>query len=149
VFDVNASLPSGVSAEAPVHAAIYRRLGDVGALVHVHTLAATLMSRRHEATGFVRIEGLEMLKALRGFATHDARLDVRVYPNTQDMDGFARSVERDALLLAPAWGLLLAGHGQYAWGATPAEAWRHAEALEFLLEVCMHEDREDHGRPPR
>jgi methylthioribulose-1-phosphate dehydratase len=30
-------------------------------------------------------------------------------------------------------GYLLAGHGLYAWGRTPAEARRHLEALEVLL----------------
>ena len=32
-------------------------------------------------------------------------------------------------------GFLIAGHGLYAWGATLADAWRHLEALEFLLEL--------------
>ncbi len=140
VIDVNAPLPPRVSAEAPVHAAIYRGLDDATAVVHVHTIAATVLSRRHERHGHVRVEGLEMLKALRGIETHDARLDLRIYPNTQDMTELARAVERDVALLAPSWAFLLAGHGLYAWGTTPAEAWRHAEALEFLLAVRMHEE---------
>ena len=32
-------------------------------------------------------------------------------------------------------GLLLRGHGLYAWGEDLAEARRHVEALEFLFEV--------------
>lgn len=140
LVDLDAPLPSTASAEAPVHAAIYRRAGEVNALVHVHTLAATVLSRRHEGAGTVAIEGLEMLKALRGFTTHEARLDLRVYPNTQDMSALAAAVERDAALLAPSWAFLLAGHGLYVWGTTPAEAWRHTEALDFLLNVRMHEE---------
>jgi methylthioribulose-1-phosphate dehydratase len=139
-IDLEAPLPPGVSAEAPVHTAIYRRLGDARAVAHVHSVAATVLSRRHEAAAHIRVDGLEMLKALRGFTTHEARLDLRVYPNTQDMDAFARDVGRDIATLAPGWGLLLAGHGLYAWGTSPAEAWRHAEALDFLLTVRMHEE---------
>ena len=123
-----------------MHAAIYRCHREVTALVHVHTLAATVVSRRHEAAGVVRIEGLEMLKALGGVNTHEARRELRVYANTQDMGALARVVERDWSTLAPSWGFLLAGHGLYAWGTSPAEAWRHAEALEFLLSVRMQEE---------
>jgi methylthioribulose-1-phosphate dehydratase len=140
VVDVNGALPAGASAEAPVHAAIYRGLPGVTALVHVHSLAATVVSRRHAEAGYVRLEGLEMLKALRGIGTHEARVDLRVYANTQDMEALARAVARDADALAPSWGFLLAGHGLYAWGTSPDEAWRHAEALEFLLSVRMHEE---------
>ena len=140
VVDVDAPLPARASAEAPVHAAIYRCHADVTALVHVHTLATTVVSRRHEAAGIVRIEGLEMLKALRGVDTHEAWRELRVYANTQDMGALARAVERDWATLAPSWGFLLAGHGLYAWGTSPAEAWRHAEAPEFLLSVRMHEE---------
>ncbi len=139
-IDLDASLPAGVSAEAPMHTALYRRLPSVDAVAHVHSVAATVLSRRHESAGFVRLEGLEMLKALRGVATHDTRIDLRIYPNTQDMSTFARTVERDIALLAPSWGLLVAGHGLYAWGTTPVEAWRHAEALDFLLTVRMQEE---------
>jgi methylthioribulose-1-phosphate dehydratase len=81
-----------------------------------------------------------MLKALRGITTHETKLDLRIYPNTQDMGVLAAEVERDRALLAPSWGFLLAGHGLYAWGTTPAEAWRHAEAIDFLLAVRMAEE---------
>jgi len=140
--EVDGALPARASAEAPVHAAIYRRLPAVTALGHGHSLAATVVSRRYVEAGYVRLEGLEMLKALRGIATHEARVDIRVYANTQDMEALARVVDRDLEALAPSWGFLLAGHGLYAWGTTAEEAWRHAEALEFLLSVRLHEERD-------
>jgi len=140
LFDLDRPFPPGASAETPVHAAIYRAFGEVTALVHVHTVAATVLSRRHAVSGRIGVEGVEMLKALRGIRTHEARLDLRVYANTQDMDALAGVVERDAALLAPSWAFLLAGHGIYVWGTTPAEAWRHTEALDFLLTVRMHEE---------
>jgi methylthioribulose-1-phosphate dehydratase len=140
LFDVRGPLPARASAETPVHAAVYRSFPDVNALAHVHTVPATVLSRRHEKKGSVRIEGLEMLKALRGVATHEASVDLRIYPNTQDMNALADAVERDRALLTPSWAFLLAAHGLYAWGTTPAEAWRHAEAIDFLLSVQMAEE---------
>ena len=35
-------------------------------------------------------------------------------------------------------GILVAGHGLYAWGDSLAEAQRHVEILEFLLSAIWH-----------
>jgi methylthioribulose-1-phosphate dehydratase len=37
------------------------------------------------------------------------------------------------------YGILVAGHGLYAWGESLKEARRHVEILEFLLELCWRE----------
>ena len=51
----------------------------------------------------------------------------------QDMAVLAAQV--DALLDAgPMWGYLIDGHGLYAWGKDLAEARRHLEAFDFLLD---------------
>ena len=42
-----------------------------------------------------------------------------------------RFAQADRAPLSP--GYVIAGHGLYAWGTSPAEAWRHTEALETLL----------------
>src|SRR5271165_1480417 len=34
-------------------------------------------------------------------------------------------------------GYVLAGHGLYAWGGDPKEAWRHLEALETLFQQIL------------
>jgi methylthioribulose-1-phosphate dehydratase len=39
-----------------------------------------------------------------------------------------------------AHGFLIAGHGLYTWGRTIADAERHVEILEFLMEI-IHGDR--------
>ena len=76
-------LPVGVSAEAPLHAALYARDGAIGAVFHVHSLAATLASQRWLAAGFFALEGYEMLKALAGIATHEARVTLPVMKRAQ------------------------------------------------------------------
>ena len=38
-------------------------------------------------------------------------------------------------------GYLIAGHGLYAWGTSPEEAWRHTEALETLLAYQLSYER--------
>ena len=93
------------SAETALHLEIVGRC-RAGAVLHTHSQAATLLSRRAlvdprrggdsdpKPDGVVLVEGLEMLKGLEGISTH----------------------------------------GLYAWGPSLSQAIRHLEILEFLLE---------------
>src|SRR5690606_3417344 len=121
------------SAETLLHTQLYRRFPAIGCVLHTHSKAQTVASRLFAGQGHVRLEGYELLKAFHGNDTHEAALDVPVLPNTQDMRVPAAPV--DALLDRQAlWGYLIDGHGLYAWGRDMAEARRHLEAFEFLLE---------------
>jgi methylthioribulose-1-phosphate dehydratase len=73
-----------------------------------------------------------MLKGIAGITTHRSEVRIPVLANDQDL---ARLSSRAVPHLgrAPA-GLLIAGHGLYAWGQELSEARRHLEILEFLLE---------------
>lgn len=120
------------SAETLLHTRLYRRLPEVGCVLHTHSPHQTVASRLFAGAGHVRLEGYELLKAFRGNTTHEAAIDVPVLPNSQDMAVLA--AQADALLDAgPMWGYLIDGHGLYAWGRDMAEARRHLEAFDFLL----------------
>ena len=130
---LDAPPPAGSSAETGLHLALYRRHPAVGAIVHIHSAHATVLSRRHGAAGEILLEGYELLKAFAGIRTHATRLSVPIFENSQDIATLADEVDRrlDAGIEAP--GYLLAGHGLYAWGTTMRDALRHAEAFEFLF----------------
>jgi methylthioribulose-1-phosphate dehydratase len=68
-------------------------------------------------------------------------LRVPVVENHQDMRVLGERVA--PLLTGPAklHGYLIAGHGLYTWGKNLPEAFRHLEALEFLLECALWEGR--------
>jgi methylthioribulose-1-phosphate dehydratase len=133
-----------MSAETPLHLARYRGSAHVGAIVHVHTVAATVLSRADLGLGRVRFTGFEMQKALRGITTHDDVVDLPVFANDQDTAALAAAIE-DRIGRDPRVpGYLLAGHGLYAWGASMADAQRHLEGLEFLL-ACTLEERRLHS----
>jgi methylthioribulose-1-phosphate dehydratase len=134
-------IPAGMSAETPLHLARYRAAADVGAIVHVHTVAATVLSRAELGSGRVRFSGFEMQKALAGTATHESVVDLPVFANDQDTTALAAAVEARLREGPPVPGYLLAGHGLYAWGATMADARRHLEGLEFLLACTLEERR--------
>ena len=120
------------SAETVLHTQLYARLPDVGCVLHTHSLVQTLASRLYAGAGHVRFEDYELIKAFRGQETHDTQMDVPVLANNQCMSTLAAQV--DVLLdRGSMWGYLIEGHGLYAWGHDMAEARRHLEALEFLL----------------
>jgi methylthioribulose-1-phosphate dehydratase len=141
VVPLAGELPAGVSAETPLHVARYRREAGIGAIVHVHTVAATVLSRADAARGFVELEGFEMHKSLHGVTTHESNLRLPVFANDQDTSRLADRIEGALPVPAPVPGYLLAGHGLYAWGATMADAQRHLEGLEFLLQCSLEERR--------
>lgn len=120
------------SAETLLHTQLYRRIEDIGCVLHTHSRTQTVASRLFSMAGRVKLEGYELLKAFRGNDTHEAAIEVPVLPNSQDMPALAAKVE--ALLdRGPLWGYLIDGHGLYAWGRDLAEARRHLDAFDFLL----------------
>lgn len=120
------------SAETLLHTQLYRRLPEVGCVLHTHSRTQTVASRLFAGAGSIRLAGYELLKAFSGNTTHESELTVPVLPNSQDMPTLAAQV--DVLLDGgPMWGYLIDGHGLYAWGRDMAEARRHLEAFDFLL----------------
>jgi methylthioribulose-1-phosphate dehydratase len=139
VVSLTEPLPSDVSAETPLHLARYRSDFSVGAVVHIHSVAATVLSRAHEAQGAIELEGFEMQKALAGVTTHESTVRLPIFGNAQDTAALADAIEGRLSPGVP--GYLLAGHGLYAWGETMQLARRHVEGLEFLLRCTLEERR--------
>jgi ribulose-5-phosphate 4-epimerase/fuculose-1-phosphate aldolase len=82
--------------------------------------------------GYLRLTDLEMLKGLEGIHSHTTPIAIPILANSQDM----RHLSQCALphLASAPYGILIAGHGLYAWGDSLLQARRHLEILEFLLE---------------
>ncbi|HTV74605.1 MAG TPA: methylthioribulose 1-phosphate dehydratase [Candidatus Acidoferrales bacterium] len=141
----DATLPPGLSAETPLHLGRYRADPTVGAVLHVHSVAATVLSRAAVCAGAVVVRDYEMQKALAGIVTHEGELRIPVYPNTQDMPALSAVVEGELQRGGSPPGFLVAGHGLYAWGQTVTQARRHVEGFEFLF-ACELEERRLTGR---
>jgi methylthioribulose-1-phosphate dehydratase len=122
------------SDETLLHTAVVRSRG-AQAVLHTHSVWSTILSEAHASAGGVSIAGYEMLKGLAGVKTHEHREWLPIIENSQDMPALARTVEQTLQTHADAHGFLLRGHGLYTWGNSLAEAKRHVEILEFLLEV--------------
>jgi methylthioribulose-1-phosphate dehydratase len=124
------------SAETLLHTALGRR-PEVGAILHTHSVPATVLSDAHFARGGLEIAGLEMLKGLSGITTHDTRVTIPILDNNQDMAAMARALGAELGKGTPVHAFLVRGHGLYTWGRDLDEARRHVEILEFLFEVLI------------
>jgi methylthioribulose-1-phosphate dehydratase len=121
------------SAETLLHIAIVRVAG-AGAVLHTHSVWSTILSDYHLGHGGFFIEGYEMLKGLEGVRTHEHREWIPILENSQDMPSLALETERMLKENPAIHGFLIRRHGMYTWGKDLAEAARHVEILEFLLE---------------
>jgi len=136
-IDHNARVVRGAgapSAEALLHLTLARVRG-AGAILHTHSVWSTILSTAHAAHGGLEITDHEMLKGLAGVTTHEHREWLPILENSQDIPALARQVEATLQRHPGAHGFLLRAHGLYTWGGDLAEARRHVEILEFLLEV--------------
>ena len=122
------------SSESLLHLRIVKER-DAGAVLHTHSISSTMLSDLYASAGGLAIEGYEMLKGLAGVATHEHREWLPIIENSQDMIALADRVEEVLREHKDAHGFLLRRHGLYAWGDTLAQAQRHVEILEFLLET--------------
>ena len=120
------------SAETLLHLQIIEDC-QAGAVLHTHSLTATLLSNHHQKLGGIHLEGWEMLKGLAGVTTHDTSVQIPIIANHQNLQLLSQNAAEH--LPNAAHGLLVAGHGLYAWGETLEAAQRHVEILEFLLNL--------------
>ncbi|MHB8481397.1 MAG: methylthioribulose 1-phosphate dehydratase [Nitrospiria bacterium] len=125
------------SAEAGVHAEIYKK-GGVGVVLHIHTLYSTLISKHSPGKDHFLIEGLEMIKGLDRWE-ENGRLKIPVVPNLHHLSALASAVAESIDQSVP--GILIEGHGLYAWGKTLHEAKRNVEAFEFLFHYTILENQ--------
>ena len=122
------------SDECPLHIRVALERG-AGAVLHTHSIWSTTLSDLHAADGGVSLEGYEMLKGLAGVRTHEHREWLPIIENSQDMTTLADTVSRVLRENAGIHGFTLRRHGLYTWGKDLAEAKRHCEIIEFLLEA--------------
>ncbi len=133
--------PGRPSYETGLHLAIYRRFADAGAVLHGHSVPATVLSRGNQAIVF---QGYELQKIFAGSPDPSATVTLPVFDNDQDIARLAARIDQAMAAEAMPAGYLLAGHGVYVWGNTMPQTIARLEAVEFLL-ACELENR----RTPR
>ena len=136
------------SAETLLHTRLYKRFPDVGAVLHTHSVAASVISRAIGPGETLVLDGWELCKAFPGVRDHYTPLHVPILPNSQDMTYLADLADRAIAADPRVRAYLIAGHGTYTWGADLDITRRQIEALEFLFE-CELQLRHYGERRPR
>lgn len=121
------------SAETGLHTLIYQRYPAAGAILHTHSVNATVLSRLTAGPALV-LQGYEMQKSLSGQQSHLDPLAIAVFDNDQDIPALVACIAARDEAEPLRYGFLLRGHGLTCWGRDVKEARRHLEGLEFLFE---------------
>lgn len=121
------------SYETGLHCQRYRADDAINAVLHVHSISNTLLSRQLDD---IRLTGFELQKILPSKPDPSETTIVPVFANHQNISALAKHIED---YTQPMPGYCLAGHGLYTWGQDIASAWHNVEALEFMFECCWQE----------
>ena len=131
------------SAETLLHTHLYRSRPDIGAVLHTHSLPATVLTRYWAGRTEWMLSDFELQKAFRGQVTHDSALVIPIFENSQNIEALAVQADSYLSMHPDTPGYLIRGHGLYTWGESMTECLRHIEAMEFLLacelELCRLE----------
>lgn len=132
------------SAETLLHTQLYAWRADIGAVLHTHSVNATVLSRLTSGDRLL-LEDYELQKAFAGVTTHEGQVVVPIFANDQDIARLAGQVQQWLDAHPDCVGYLIRGHGLYTWGPQMSDALRQIEAFEFLFE-CELKTRQVLGR---
>ena len=136
--------PLRPSAETLLHTQLYAWRAGIGAVLHTHSVNATVLSRL-TAGDRLLLEDYELQKAFAGVTTHEGQVVVPIFDNDQDIPRLAGQVQQWLDAHPDCVGYLIRGHGLYTWGPQMSDALRQIEAFEFLFE-CELKTRQVLGR---
>lgn len=132
------------SAETLLHTQLYAWRAGIGAVLHTHSVNATVLSRL-TAGDRLLLEDYELQKAFAGVTSHEGQVVVPIFANDQDIARLAGQVQQWLDAHPDCVGYLIRGHGLYTWGPQMSDALRQIEAFEFLFE-CELKTRQVLGR---
>jgi methylthioribulose-1-phosphate dehydratase len=121
------------SAETPLHVALYHLYPRVNAILHIHAVSAVTLTRFLPDSAQLVLDGYEMLKVFPGVSTHETRVAIPVFDNSQDTNALAQKVTARLQAQAPPPAYLIRGHGINTWGASVEEAERIFEGVDHLM----------------
>jgi methylthioribulose-1-phosphate dehydratase len=120
------------SAETLIHCILYDLFPETGVILHSHSVYPVLISQKFDQS--IDFEGYEIQKGFGGQTTHEAKVSIPIFDNSQDMVDFSTLLieSKDRIIHHS---FIMRNHGTYAWGKTLFEAKRHLETLEYLCQV--------------
>lgn len=128
------------SDETDIHLSLYQ-ITNANCVLHSHHIDSLLFADLFAGKPYATIEGLELLKGFKGVNTHDLKINIPCFENTQDIAGLAEQIKPAILSQKYNYGLLLRGHGIYVWGESVEEAKRHLEVFQYIFKYYLNSKR--------
>lgn len=123
------------SSDTPTHLALFRAFPGIGGVVHAHSVHATMFAqarREIPCLGTTHADHFDgPVPVTRLLTRREVEADYESATGTVIVERFAGLDPRTV----PA--VLVAGHGPFAWGASPEEAVENAEVLEFVARAAL------------
>jgi methylthioribulose-1-phosphate dehydratase len=117
------------SAETMIHCKIYELFPETTVILHSHGLQNVIAGLK--SGNIIEFCGYEVQKGFDGVKSHEEKLELPIFENSQDMDFFSSKLKERTDELGH-HSFLIKGHGSYAWGKTLFDAKRHLETMEYL-----------------
>ena len=122
------------SSDTPTHLVLYRAFKEIGAIVHTHSLFATVWAqakREIPALGTTHADYFHgPIPCTRSLTPREIKGDYEIETGNVIIERFRKL---DPLAFP---GALVASHGPFAWGKTVAKAVENAVVLEYLARLA-------------
>ena len=128
------------SDETDIHLSLYQ-VTNANCVLHSHMLDSLLFANLFAGLPHATIEGLELLKGFKGIKSHDIKIHIPCFENTQDIATLAEQIKPAILSQQNCYGLLIRHHGLYVWGSSTEEAQRHLEVFEYIFKYYINSQR--------
>ena len=134
------------SSDLPTHLALYRAFPSVGGIVHTHSPKAVAWAQARRG---IPAFGTTHADHFHGAVPGTRELTPAVVSDDYELNTGRVIEERFHDLDAEAFpGVLVAGHGPFAWGPTPRKAVENAVALEQIAAMALDTLRLDPDAEP-
>jgi len=132
--------PDKPSAETAIHQVIYRHYPDAGAIYHVHSVEAMLVSTFTSAES-IRLPAIEMIKGFNIWE-QEPEVDLWLLDNTLKVPVIAETLDLRLQRNKPRINAaLIRRHGITVWAPTPLGARHYIELIEFIFRYMVAERR--------
>jgi methylthioribulose-1-phosphate dehydratase len=132
---INSKEKARPSAETDLHLNIYKHCSSARAVLHSHSPMASLASMPQDRSK-ISLQSWELLKAFDGIDSHEQKIDIPIFDNSQNMNDIIFEFEQylqSHQLKIPVY--LIRGHGAYCWSSSVERCLHQLEALEYLLNL--------------